>query len=173
MSEQFNAAWERLLDDGLTGSTDVPWSSLIKGFRHLPLFEPSNWCSKCALRALSIRRVPFVGKGRRVAGYSEGRDLAINPKIQDPLHTLIHEMTHIVLKHSVSKKEDKWDEFTADATAYVVMHELKVEDQMHLPVARLVLQKAMKNETPSNEVKRNIFSATGTIIDAGRHKAVI
>jgi hypothetical protein len=168
MSEPFNSQWEVLLEEALTQPTGSRWRSLFKPNRQRPMVEPQDWSKERALGALSIQEVPFDGKQRKLSGYCSGNELAINPRARDPFHTLIHEMAHIVLRHSVTASKGKWDEFSAEATAYVVMHDLEVEDQMDLPVSRLLLQHMVRNEMPDSGVKRSIFSATLTIIDAGR-----
>ena len=76
----------------------------------LPEYEPAEWSPQRALGALAINKVAFEHVDGNTQGYSRGNELAINPVAKYPLKTLIHEMGHIVIGHTVSERLAEYQE---------------------------------------------------------------
>ena len=175
-SESFNPHWECLLEEASTSR------GRNRLFPHLnrkrPMAEPEGWSKRRALAALAIREVPFTEDPRSSYGYSGGLEFAINPRAPRPLHTLIHELGHICLGHTLVRHDQEFTEdsplreYSADGVAYIFMHELDVESQMDVPHVQYLMRNRLAGRTPSDDLKQRIYEATKTIIEAGRPKAV-
>lgn len=142
----------------------------------LPPYEPADWSRERAIANLAIREVAFdqlIGNGQ---GYSnEDDEFAINPMAPYPLKTTIHEMGHLVLRHTKLDQEDYEQhrgiaEFQAEATAYLTMNEIGARDQMNPAESRAYIQDWLKrsNDKPDESQMRAVFSATDKILKAGR-----
>jgi len=163
----------------------------------LVLPELPAWDYKQALEALSINEVPFEHEDGNVGGYSrttkDGQhQLAVNPVNpgNSALGTAIHEIAHVVLGHTSPEftKAGLYDgahrgvaEFQAEATSYLVMHELEVP--FAADESRGYVQGWLKGresewltwddgnlELVQDKVIRQILKAADDIVVAGRRK---
>lgn len=106
-----------------TGGEEVPPKPVLR------------WDLGKALDTLKITRVLFRNLNGNVHGYSVGREIAINPMAPHPERTMLHEMGHIVLGHTVATRRGEYGqhrgkmEFGAEATAYLAGHELDIIDE--------------------------------------------
>jgi hypothetical protein len=175
-TERFNPHWDCLIEEAATSPVK---SRLFPRFeRKRPLVEPKGWSKQRALAALAIREVPFFGDPQRDYGISGGLEFGINPKAPRPLHTLIHELGHICLGHTLVRHDEEFTEplrireYSADSVAYIFMHDQGVQDQMDVPRVQSLMKHRLAGEKPSVDLKQRIFEATSTIIEAGRLEAV-
>lgn len=140
----------------------------------LPPYEPPEWSAERALGALAINREAFQSLDGNTQGYSYDHQLAINPVAAYPLKTLAHEMGHIVLGHTTPDQLSEYQkhqgvkEFQAEATAYIVMNDLGVDDQWDQAGSRGYIQSWLKGQTPSDNDIKPIFRAVDRILKAGR-----
>ena len=139
----------------------------------LPPLEPRVWDKDKALGALVIRQVPFEDIDGNTAGYSVGRDFAINPVAKYPLKTTFHELGHIVLGHTTPDQLQDYQrhrgvrEFQAEATAYIVMNELELSEHLDASESRAYVQHWLSDERPAESEIRPVFSAVDSILKAG------
>lgn len=140
----------------------------------LPPVEPRTWDKEKALAALAIRQVAFEELDGNTAGYSTGRDFAINPVAPYPLKTTFHELAHIVLGHTAEDQQQEYvwhrgtKEFQAESTAYLVMHELDLQEHLDASESRAYIQHWMNFERPADGDIKPVFSAVDAILKAGR-----
>jgi hypothetical protein len=140
----------------------------------LPPMELPEWDEDTALKKLNIRRVRFDMLNGNAQGFSQGRDIAINPVAVNPRKTLIHELGHIVLGHTMQNAVPEialhrgLKEFEAEGTAYLALKELNWLDEETARVSRGYIQDWLDNDRPPDYSIRRVFSATDTILKAGR-----
>jgi len=140
----------------------------------LPPYEPPEWSRARALASLAIQEIPYTNIVGNVQGYSTNREFAVNPIAAYPLKTTIHELGHIVLKHTVAEPEARTanhvgiGEFQAEATAYLTMNELGARDQMDPAESRAYIQTWLGKDRPDDSQMRAVFTATDQILKAGR-----
>lgn len=139
----------------------------------LPEYEPPEWSPTRALGALAINKVAFEHVDGNIQGYSRGNELAINPVAKYPLKTLIHEMGHIVIGHTVPERLAEYQEhrgifeFEAEGTAYLAMNELRAHDQFDAAESRAYIQTWLRDAKPNEQSIRSVFTATDKILRAG------
>ncbi len=140
----------------------------------LPPVALPEWDVDTALAALGITKVPFRKNDANIQGYARGHDVAINPFAVHPNKTLFHELGHIVLGHTMSDSLVEYVqhrgvmEFQAEATAHLTMNELgQLTDEMATH-SRGYIQGWLEGERPPDKAIRQVFSATDTILKAGR-----
>ncbi len=140
----------------------------------LPTSQLPEWYANNALQQLHIRQVTFNELNPNIQGYSRGKDVAINPVAVNPTKTLIHEIAHIVLGHTVPEAFKEYvthrglKEFEAEATAYLTMNELGQLDEQTATVSRGYIQNWLDSQRPPDHSIRRVFSATNVILKAGR-----
>lgn len=140
----------------------------------LPPSQLPEWNADTALQQLRIRQVPFNELNPNIQGYSRGRNIAINPVAVNPNKTLIHEMAHIVLGHTVPEAFKEYvthrglKEFEAEATAYLALNELDRLDEQTAMASRGYIKNWLDNTRPPDIAIRRVFSATDQILKAGR-----
>jgi antirestriction protein ArdC len=142
----------------------------------LPPVELPGWELNTALRRLDIRQTSYELLDGNTQGYSLGREFAINPVAVDPVRTTFHEIGHIVLGHTAVTTEAVADgamhrgeqEFQAEATAYLTLNELEQITPESASHSRGYIQHWLGSERPSDLAIRQVFSATDTILKAGR-----
>jgi hypothetical protein len=145
----------------------------------LPPIETPGWDLDAALGTLRITRAPYTLLDGNTQGFSWGRNIAINPVATDPLGTTFHELGHVVLGHTEPDKAAQYAthrgifEFQAEATSYLTMHELGVVSEDQASESRAYIQGWLRTERPSDAGIRQVFSATDTILRAGRSVAEI
>jgi hypothetical protein len=127
-----------------------------------------------ALTALEVERVAFNTVDGNVQGYSSGRTYALHPMCEDPTRTTLHELGHIVLGHTGGAGMADYlthrgqAEFQAEAVAYLVLHEVGLADEAARSHSRGYIQGWLREQRPSDTVIREVFTATNTILKAGR-----
>src|ERR1041385_1540179 len=90
-----------------------------------PIAAP-GWDADAALSALAIERVPFEHMDGNAQGYARGRSVAVSPLAENPVKTMLHELTHVVLGHTQAAECSDAGELTraereveAEGTAYI------------------------------------------------------
>lgn len=140
----------------------------------LPEYEPPEWSPARALGALAINKVAFEHVDGNMQGYSCGNELAINPVAKYPLKTLLHEMGHIVIGHTVPERLAEYQEhrgifeFEAEGTAYLAMNELNAHEQFDAAESRAYIQGWLRSEQPSDDAIRRVLTGAEKILKAGR-----
>jgi hypothetical protein len=136
----------------------------------LPDMELPEWSRKRALGALSIREVAFEHFNGNIAGYSHGRDLAINPVAVDPELTWFHEAAHILHGHTTERQSDHQGvvEFEAEGSSYLVGHELGVMNDAAAERSRGYLQGWLGGVAIEPKSIRSVFKVSDQIVTAGR-----
>lgn len=163
----------------------------------LKMPELPEWDYQQALDALAIETIPFTNLDGNVGGFSKTvngqHQLAINPANpgDSVLGTAVHEMAHIILGHTTPEfqRAGKYQgehrgvaEFQAEATAYLVLHELEVP--FNTADSRGYVQGWLKGresdwlswaddgnlELVQDRVVRAILKAADDIIVAGRKR---
>lgn len=140
----------------------------------LPEIELPEWSRSRALAALAIREVAFESFNGNMAGYSTGREIAINPAGPHPEKTFFHETGHVMLGHTTAEAHDDYlkhrgmKELGAEAVAHIVTKELGLLTPEMAQVSRGYVQSWARNEKPSDADVRDIFKASDEILKAGR-----
>jgi hypothetical protein len=68
------------------------------------------WDKTRALSALGIEEIPFEGViNGNVWGFARGKQIAISPLSPLPVRTLLHEIAHVVLGHTVEHEQQDGD----------------------------------------------------------------
>ena len=133
-----------------------------------------EWDADTALEKLGITKVPFRKNDSHIQGYAHGREIAINPFAVHPSNALFHELAHIMLGHTVPERLAEYQEhrgimeFEAEGTAYLVSNELGQLPEEQASVSRAYIQGWLKGEKPPERSIRNVFTATDSILKAGR-----
>jgi hypothetical protein len=140
----------------------------------LPPLQYPAWDVDVALAKLNIRRVPFVHTNLNVQGYAEGRDIALNPLAVQPERTVIHEIGHILLGHTVTSNLSEYAqhrgvmEAQAELTSHLVLNELGMMNEELASHARGYSQHWLNGERLSDRAIQLIFAVTDQILRAGR-----
>lgn len=142
----------------------------------LPPAELPGWELDQALDKLDVRQVPFRSLDGNTQGYASGREVAVNPVAVYPTRTLMHELGHVVLGHTVPARLPEYlthtgrstMEFQAEATSYLTMNELEQLDEASAYHSRGYIQHWLGEQRPSDAAIRQVFSATDKILRAGR-----
>jgi hypothetical protein len=140
----------------------------------LPPIQLPEWDLATALRTLNIRQVPFAALSGNLQGYSQGRDIAINPVAAHPEMTLFHEVGHVVLGHTTPEMIAEYEhhrgdmEFGAEGTAHLVMKELGRLTVVMASNSRAYIQDWLRGARPPDKAIRQVFAATDDILKAGR-----
>lgn len=142
-------------------------------------FKIDNYNIDKALKSLKIKVTDFENFNGNVGGYASkdkdgNRVIAINNMWdnKDCLHTLFHEMAHVVLKHSdknYSKNRGLF-EYEADMAGYIVCKCLGLADERMQKRCKAYIQGWLKEDykeaVSDNEVHK-IMSAVDKILKAG------
>jgi hypothetical protein len=140
----------------------------------LPPQPIPGWDLETALSKLGIREVPFDSTNGNLQGYSHGLEFAINPIAVNRNKTVMHELGHIVLGHTVPHQYEDYQahrgvkEFQAEATAYLVGNELEMLDEESASHSRGYIRHWLGEEQPSDQAIRQVFVAADRILRAGR-----
>ncbi len=147
--------------------------SQTKG-EELPPVQLPEWDVDTALAKLGISKVPFRKNDANIQGYARGHEVALNPFAVHPGKTLMHELGHVVLGHTLPETIAEYDthrgimEFQAEATAHLTMNELgQLTDDMATH-SRGYIQNWLEGERPPDKAIREVFTATDRILKAGR-----
>lgn len=137
--------------------------------------EQPEWTTERALGALGIALVKFADTSLNTQGYSVGREIAISPVAAYPLKTTWHELAHVEAGHTSAEGMADYhngnrglNEFEAEATAYLGIHELGLDNQMDPAESRAYIASWLKGDTPPDASIRKVFKLTDTILKAGR-----
>lgn len=140
----------------------------------LPPITLPQWDVEAALQKLHITQVPFDELNGNIHGFSHGREIAVSPLSHHRSKTLMHELGHVILGHTMPKSHAEYathrgiKEFQAEATAYLTMYELGQLDEETASRSRAYVQHWLANEQrPSDWSIRQVFSATDRILKAG------
>lgn len=158
------------------------WVRCIFGYNDtegedLPPWEPPEWSEERALGALGITRVAFDLMDGNVQGYSAGKEVAINPVAAYPFKTLLHELGHITLGHTMGQQLEEYQahrglrEFQAESTAYLGMNELGALEQFNAAESRQYIQSWLAGREPTEKDIRAVFGSVDKILRAGREIA--
>jgi hypothetical protein len=137
-----------------------------------PPIRLPGWDVETALAKLGIRQVPFEEVNGNIQGYSSGVDIAINPTAVRPAKTLMHEMGHVILGHTLPHALGDYathrgiKEFQAEAIAYLTMNELGQLDEEAASTSRRYIQHWLHAEQPPDKAIQQVFSATDRILRA-------
>jgi N-terminal domain of anti-restriction factor ArdC len=133
--------------------------------------EIPTWNKERALTALSIQEVPFVVTNGNVQGYARKREVAILSIAAMPHKTLLHELAHIELGHTVES------EFTDSEQTPRNLREVEAEavamllcESLELPGAefcRGYIQSWLKGDVIPEKSAMKIFGAADRILKAG------
>jgi hypothetical protein len=140
----------------------------------LPPVQLPGWDRAAALAKLGVRLVPFDELNGNVQGYSRKLDIALNPVAVHPEKTLMHELGHVVLGHTMPQSLAEYAthrgifEFQAESTAYLTMHELGQLDAAAASASRGYIQEWLDGERPPERAIQQVFTATDRILKAGR-----
>ncbi|HNJ78241.1 MAG TPA: hypothetical protein PKX56_02715 [Marmoricola sp.] len=132
-----------------------------------------DWDLDRALAALDITKVEYKLLDGNTQGYSTGRTYAINPVAAHPWKTLFHELAHIVLGHTDEAGIKEYQqhrglmEFQAEATAYLLAHELDLTD-WDASESRAYVRNWLGENEVSEKTVQAIFGAADKILRAGR-----
>ncbi|WKK71482.1 ArdC family protein [Rathayibacter oskolensis] len=149
----------------------------VAGEGELPPYVPPNWDEARALETLNITEEPFALYNGNVMGYSYDRTIAVSPVAPYPFKTKVHELGHVVSGHTEDASDDEdvreamhqgINEFQAESTAYLTLHQLGAEDQMDTSESRAYVQSYLRGHQPSEVDVRQVFSAADKIVRAGQ-----
>jgi len=147
--------------------------SMTKG-NELPPASIPGWDLPTALAKLGVREVPFDSADGNLQGWSRGLDMGINPIAVNRNKTVMHELGHIVLGHTLPHHFEEYQahrgvyEFQAEATAYLTMNELGQLDEMAAGHSRGYMRHWLGEEQPPEQAIRQVFTAADRILRAGR-----
>ena len=142
------------------------------GRRGLPPEPIPGWDRGRALAALGIEEIPFDHLDGNTWGYARGRQIAVSPISLMPDRTLLHELAHVVLGHTVEALEQDGPrtprslrEVEAEGVAFICSSALRLEGEEY---SRGYLQHWLKCEEIPERSCQRIFKAADAILRAGR-----
>lgn len=141
----------------------------------LPPATARAWDKAKAIETLELTEVKFdaLVVNANTQGYSFKRNFAIHPAAKYPLKTMFHEFGHIVIGHTDAAIADNGTltrdvkEFQAEAVAYIVANDLKVEERDKAE-SRAYVQGWLKDNKPTDKEIRQVFGAADKILKAGK-----
>lgn len=142
--------------------------------KDLPETPTPGWDLQKALDKFGIKEVPFESTSGNIQGYSRGLEFAINPVSVNRKKTVMHELAHILLGHTLPHHYEEYQahrglqEFQAEATAYLVMNELQVMDDETASTSRAYIRHYLGAEQPPDQAIRQVFTVADRILRAGR-----
>jgi antirestriction protein ArdC len=137
---------------------------------------PPAWDKATAFEALQVAETPFTMADGNCQGFARGREVAVSPIAVVPFKTLVHELAHVVLGHTLEHTMVDGDttardirEVEAEGVALLVCGALS---QDGLEYCRGYIQHWLgeRREIPERSAQR-IFKAADTILRAGREAA--
>ena len=136
----------------------------------LPPVEIEAWNKDLALEKLQITLEEYASTSGNTQGYSFNKSYAINPMAKYPVKTTMHELSHIVAGHTTSKQIEHAGlaEFQAEASAYILMHELELTDHFNASESRSYIQNWLQEMKPTDQDIKIVFKTVDTILKAGR-----
>lgn len=139
--------------------------------------EPTpGWEVKRALTSLDIQQIECTHINGNVQGYAHKRTIALNPVADQPIRTLLHELAHVVLGHTMEAVMNDAGERTprdireleAESTAMLVAASLGMPG---VEESRAYIQAWFKGSTIPERNAQRIFSAADKILKAGQEIA--
>ena len=132
-----------------------------------------GWDESLAFESLGIKRVDFDLMEGNVQGYARKREVAVSPLAAHPARTLLHELAHVVLGHTVeSAMNDSGErtprdvrELEAECTAMLVCASLGLPG---VEESRGYVQSWYAGNSVPDRNAQRIFSAADKILKAGR-----
>jgi len=129
------------------------------------------WDKARALAALGIEEIPFTLTDGNVQGYAQKRQVAISPLAAMPHKTLLHELAHVELGHTL-ESDFKDSEHTprslreaeAEAVAMLLCESLELPGSEY---ARGYIQSWLKGDVIPEKSAQKIFGAADRILRAG------
>lgn len=136
------------------------------------------WEFDRALSALNIEEIPFTSTRANSQGYSQNRQIAINPLAQIPHKTRFHELAHVVLGHTFEgtliddeRTPRNLREVEAEAVALLCCEALNLDGSTFCRgYIQSWLAVGAEQEIPEKSAQK-IFRAADQILKAGRTDA--
>jgi N-terminal domain of anti-restriction factor ArdC len=138
----------------------------------IAMLEIPTWNKERALTALGIQEVPFVETNGNVQGYARKREVAISPIAAMPHKTLLHELAHIELGHTI-ESDFKDSESTprslreveAEAVAMLLCKSLELPGA---EFCRGYIQNWLQGDVIPEKSAMKIFGTADRILKAGQ-----
>lgn len=145
--------------------------SQTQGDDYAEVTKLPNWDVDKALTALEIVKVNFAYIDGNCQGYASGRDVAVSPLATFPFKTMLHELAHVVLGHTVELEMTDVDdtprdirEVEAEAVAYLLSDLLNLNGKAE---SRGYIQHWLRDGSIREKSARRIFTAADKILKAG------
>jgi antirestriction protein ArdC len=133
---------------------------------------PPEWNKTRALEALQVTETAFDMPDGNCQGFARGREVAVSPIAAVPFKTLVHELAHVVLGHTLEHTMVDGDvtprnirEVEAESVALLVLGAL---NQDGLEYCRGYIQHWLRGEEIPERSAQRIFKAADAILRAGR-----
>ena len=140
----------------------------------IPMPTIPTWDKDRALSTLNISQVEFEHTDGNVQGYARKREVAISPLAALPHKTLLHELAHIELNHSVESDFSDSEhtprnlrEVEAESVALLLCESLELPGA---EFCRGYIQMWLKNDVIPEKSAQKIFGAGDRILRAGREQ---
>jgi len=132
--------------------------------------EVPRWDKETALEALDVAEIRFDRVEGNIMGFARSRNVAINPINPAPFKTLIHEIAHVLLKHTTEGSSESIlstdvKEVEAEGVAYLVNSCLGMKE--NLSSSRAYIQGWLRTDSIPEKSVRRIFTTTSKILKAG------
>jgi hypothetical protein len=134
-----------------------------------------GWDRARALQTLGIDEIPFDHTDGNVWGFARRRQVAVSPLSPLPDRTLLHELAHVVLGHTVETMEQDGPrtprnirEVEAEGVALLCAAALELEGAEY---SRGYLQHWLQGQEIPERSCQRIFKAADAILRAGREAA--
>jgi hypothetical protein len=132
---------------------------------------PPEWNKARALEQLGVAEIPFEMLDGNCQGYARRREVAVSPVAALPLKTLVHELAHVVLGHTVESELQDGEitprdirEAEAEGTALLVLGALTLPG---LEECRGYIQYWLAGKAIPERSAQRIFKAADAILRAG------
>lgn len=136
------------------------------------MLEVPTWNKERALAVLGIQEVPFVETNGNVQGYARKREVAISPLAAMPHKTLLHELAHIELSHTLESDFSDSEitprnlrEVEAEAVALLLCESLELPGS---EFCRGYIQNWLQGDVIPEKSAMKIFGAADRILKAGK-----
>jgi N-terminal domain of anti-restriction factor ArdC len=138
----------------------------------VPVPEIPMWDKERALAALGIQEIAFTETNGNVQGYARKREVAISPIAAMPHKTLLHEVAHVEIGHTLESEFTDSEhtprnlrEAEAEAVAMLLCESLELEGAAY---CRGYIQSWLKGDVIPEKSAMKIFGAADRILRAGR-----
>jgi hypothetical protein len=136
--------------------------------------QSPTWDKARALAALGIQEIPFTTTDGNVQGYAQKRQIAISPLAAIPHKTLLHEIAHVELGHTLEsgftdseQTPRSLREAEAEAVALLLCETLELPGAEY---ARGYIQSWLKGDVIPEKSAQKIFGAADRILKAGQEQ---